>query len=71
VRSLNAGLVEQGEQAAGAVLHREVFGRVTRLSASRDLAMRGTQAWRVAASLLEGGARRRPASERRRDVTER
>jgi len=37
VRSLNAGVVEQGEEAAGVVLHREVFGRVTRLSASRSV----------------------------------
>jgi hypothetical protein len=34
VRSLNAGVVEQREEAAGVVLHREVFGRVTGLSAS-------------------------------------
>ena len=37
VRSLNAGGVEQGEEAAGVVLHREVFGRVTGLSASRSV----------------------------------
>src|SRR5215207_11267518 len=37
VRSHKAGLVEQGEEAAGVVLHREIFGRVTGLSASRSI----------------------------------
>ena len=37
VGSLNAGVVEQGEETAGVILHREVFGRVGGMSASRSV----------------------------------